>query len=195
MSGRIVNIILAVILLLAITVFGGCNLVKNISQVAEAAEILPFTSGEAEDAVEAEPILGASVNMRATETNIGRIIGEIYADDVCRGICVANDKDLHDIFLIEPEDVVEYRVLYTSGIYGVQDVCIIKPAEGCRETILEQLRQWKDSRTAFFEHYDVNNAYAIMKKAVIYTQGEYIIYLAVEDIEAAQASVDKYIPY
>ena len=34
-----------------------------------------------------------------------------------------------------------------------------------------------------------------MKNAEIYTQGDYIIYLAVADMDAAKASVDKYIPY
>ena len=133
--------------------------------------------------------------MRAAETDIGSIINEIYREDVCRGICVADDAALRDVFLIAPEDVEEYRILYTTGIYGVQDVCIIKPADGCREAILERLRQWKDSRTAFFEHYDVNDAYKIMQRAEVYTQGDYIIYLAVDDTDAAKASVDKYIPY
>ena len=194
MAKRSTLIILFVILLCSITILSGCNIAKRVSHVAEAAEILPFSSGETDDAATSEDALEMSVNARASETDIGKIIGEIYSE-VCRGTCVADDDILRDVFLISPDDVLEYLVLYTTGVYGVQDVCIIKPAEGCKEAILEQLRQWKDTRTAFFEHYDVNNAYEIMKNAEIYTQGDYIIYLAVADMDAAKASVDKYIPY
>lgn len=194
MAKRSTLIILFVIILCSITILSGCNIAKRVSHVAEAAEILPFSTGETDDAATSEDALEMSVNARASETDIGKIIGEIYSE-VCRGTCVADDDILKDVFLISPDDVLEYRVLYTTGVYGVQDVCIIKPAEGCKEAILEQLRQWKDNRTAFFEHYDVNNAYEIMKNAEIYTQGDYIIYLAVADMDAARASVDKYIPY
>ena len=194
MAKRTILIILSVILLFSITILSGCNIAKRVSHVAEAAEILPFSTGETDEAATSEAMLETSVNARAPETDIGKIIGEIYSE-VCRGTCVADDATLRDVFLISPDDVLEYRVLYTTGVYGVQDVCIIKPAEGCKEAILEQLRQWKDTRTAFFEHYDVNNAYEIMKNAEIYTQGDYIIYLAVADMDAAKASVDKYIPY
>ena len=194
MAKRTILIILSVILLFSITILSGCNIAKRVSHVAEAAEILPFSTGETDEAATSEAMLETSVNARAPETDIGKIIGEIYSE-VCRGTCVADDATLRDVFLISPDDVLEYRVLYTTGVYGVQDVCIIKPAEGCKEAILEQLRQWTDTRTAFFEHYDVNNAYEIMKNAEIYTQGDYIIYLAVADMDAAKASVDKYIPY
>lgn len=186
----------AALLLLLTVLFSFCSCSTNVdlSDVAQAADILPFVSGEEEEEA-IENSENNTLNIRASETDIGMIVREIYAEDVCKGILVANDKDLEEVFLIAPEKIMEYRILYTEGTYGVQDLCVIKPADGCKDEILESLRQRKDSRTSFFEHYDVNDAYDIMQHAEIYTQGEYIIYLAVEDMETAKLIVDKYIPY
>jgi len=173
----------------------GCNLARNISQVADVADdILPMASGESEGDALSEAADDV-VNMRASQADIGMIIRDIYSEDVLKGIIVGDDMTLRSVLLIDPETVEEYRLVYTDGIYGAQDVCIVKPKNGYKATVIEQLRQWKDSRTAFFEHYDVNNAYNILRSAEIYSQGEYIIYLAVQDMEQAKLSVDKYIPY
>ena len=175
--------------------FCGCNIARNISQVADVADdILPMASGEEDASAASEPDETA-VNMRAAQTDIGLIIRDIYSDDVLKGVIVGDDNALSSVLLIDPDTVEEYRLVYTDGIYGVQDVCIIKPKEGYKATIIELLRQWNDSRTAFFEHYDVNGAYDIIRNAEIYSQGEYVIYLAVKNMELARLSVDKHIQY
>ncbi|MBQ9939009.1 MAG: DUF4358 domain-containing protein [Oscillospiraceae bacterium] len=185
------------LILSTLLAFCSCDkLNDSISDVANATDILPFVPGEEdEDDAASSKSDNTALNIRAPETKIGSIINELYGDSEYKGLIVANDDDLQNIFLIDPIKIDFYRIIYTDGIYGVRDICIIKPIAGYKDAVLEALRQRKDSRTKFFEHYDVNDAHAIMLNAEIYTQGEYIIYLAVDDIEAAKLIVDKYIPY
>lgn len=197
--------LLAVLLALSLAVLSaGCAAIED-----ELLDVLPFANAagaadeeQEESAESGEASAQATSKMRETntisraeETQIGAAIAEIYAENEVSGIVVCDDEKLKEVFLIDPEDVLEYKILYTDGKYGVADICIVKPAEDKRDAIVEAIRQRLDSRIAFFENYDVNGSLQITKNAEVFTQGGYIIMLAFEDNEAKRAVIDKYIAY
>ena len=91
-----------------------------------------------------------------------------------------------------------YTVWYTSGLYGIADVFILKPLPGAGEQELailrEQLEQVKLNLSREVENYDIYNAYQIVQEAPIFEQGGYLIMLMVEDTDAARRAIDQYIP-
>lgn len=118
----------------------------------------------------------------------------IYQDCEIRGVEKATIRILRDQFYINPDQIVDYYVRYSSGRYGLADVFILKPEAGEELAVRESLEQVKLSRIKEFESYDIYNAYQIAQDAEIFSQGGYEIMLMVEDLEAAREAIDQYIP-
>ena len=122
----------------------------------------------------------------------------IYAEVEIRDVQQADDQILLEKFFIDPSQLESYTVWYTSGLYGIADVFILKPLPGAGEQELailrEQLEQVKLNLSREVENYDIYNASQIVQEAPIFEQGGYLIMLMVEDTDAARRVIDQYIP-
>lgn len=95
---------------------------------------------------------------------------------------------------IAESDLKEYYGKISEPEEGLADVMIIRPKEAMREDVRLALSKYKEQRMAQFENYDILDAYSIAQNAVIYDQGDYIIFLMLVDNDAARAIIDEYIP-
>ena len=120
-------------------------------------------------------------------------IEEIYSEITINGIEDIDEEILTDKFEINMDDVDQYWAKYSAKNYGVSDMFIIKPIEGSEENIEEAFESIKKIRIEEFTNYDVYNSLEITKKSVIYTQGDYIIMLMLEDNNRAKEIINKYI--
>ena len=65
----------------------------------------------------------------------------IYAEVEIRDVQQADDQILLEKFFIDPSQLESYTVWYTSGLYGIADVFILKPLPGEGEQELAILRE------------------------------------------------------
>lgn len=121
-------------------------------------------------------------------------IKEIYSDIEIKGIETADDSVLTEKFVMNLEDIEDYWVKYSAKNYGVSDVFIIKPKKGHFEQVEEMLDEVKKQRITEFTNYDVYNSLQISENAVIYTRGDYVVMLMLEDTAGAKEIISSYIP-
>lgn len=119
---------------------------------------------------------------------------EIYRNIDVRGVGQAPKSVMENKFFFNVEDLDEYYVRYASGRFGVADVFILKPVEGKTPKVRETLEQVKINRIKEFENYDVYDSLRIANNAEIFEQGDYLIMLMVDDMDAARKIIDHYIP-
>lgn len=119
----------------------------------------------------------------------------IYETVTVKGLNDADDKTASEIIGLDLSQVEDYTIRYASGNFGVADVYIVKPKEGCMDDVVRKLNIRKESRIREFENYDVLNSHAISQKAVVFEQGGYAVLLMLEDNDAARKIIDQYIPH
>ncbi len=120
---------------------------------------------------------------------------EIYAQlDRSTGLVDANDDIVSDVMGFDLETIEEYHIRYMETDFGASDVYIIKPIDGELETVREAMKTWQESRIRSFSGYDIYNSTEISENAVIFTRGEYLIMLMLEDNDTARGIIETYIP-
>ncbi len=123
------------------------------------------------------------------------VIDQIYEDIDMKGLQDAGLEQINDLFHIETGLISDYAARYSSGRYGVADVVIVKvPDEQSVEPVIEALEQRRTERVSEFENYDVHDAYRIAQEAEIFSRGDYVIMLMVDDLDAARTVIYETIP-
>lgn len=110
------------------------------------------------------------------------------------GLMDADDAVVEDVMGLTLEDIEEYYIRYMETDFGASDVYIIKPVEGREDSVRKELKEWQESRIRAFMGYDIYNSTSIAENAVIFTRGEYLVMLMLEDNDAARTIVETYIP-
>ena len=110
-------------------------------------------------------------SQQTAQEKLSEVINAVYANVENSTLADATDQILKEEFFLDPEDVEEYAVRYTDFRYGVSDVCIVKPAEGKKQDVLDAFSSRQQARMAQCENYDIHNSYAISKGAEIYERG------------------------
>lgn len=110
------------------------------------------------------------------------------------GLRIADEKDMEEVMGFDLEAIDEYYVRYMTSDFGASDVYIIKPKEDMTDAVREDLKEWQEHRIREFMEYDIYNSTEISENAVIFTRGEYLVMLMLEDNDAARAIVEEYIP-
>lgn len=132
-------------------------------------------------------------SQQTTQEKLSEVINAVYANVENSTLADATDQILEEEFFLDPEDVEEYAIRYTDFRYGVSDVCIVKPAEGKKQDILDAFTSRQQARMAECENYDIHNSYAISKGAEIYERGGYVIMLMLPDNESAKKIIEQYL--
>ena len=91
----------------------------------------------------------------------------------------------------ELDKIDEYYGFYSSGRYQVCDLYIIKPSEGNYDYAKDFLEGVRFQRISDFERYDVLNSLEIAESSSVYSYGEYLILIIMEDSEQAQKIIEE----
>lgn len=120
---------------------------------------------------------------------------EIYAQ-LTRGtgLVDADDETVSDVMGFDLETIEEYWIRYMETDFGASDVYIIKPVEGQQDTVRKDMKEWQESRIRAFSGYDIYNSTEISENAVIFTRGDYLVMLMLEDNDGARSIVEAFIP-
>lgn len=121
-------------------------------------------------------------------------INKIYESIDIEEVFDADDTSLKEVFGIDYQDTEQYFIKYSLAKTGLSAVCIIKPAEGKTQAIKDAYLAKKTACIEQTQSYDILNSYEIAKKAEIYEHGDYVIMLMVEDLDAAHAAIDSFMP-
>jgi hypothetical protein len=171
---HIIALLLALLVLLSLC---SCN-------SAEQKEEFPQESTESQNEA---PVI--------TEADPQTALEEIYAQlDRHTGLVDADAAIVSDVMGFDMKTIDEYYIRYMETDFGASDVYIIKAKNGKQETVCQALKDWQESRIRSFSGYDIYNSTEISENAVIFTRGEYLIMLMLEDNEAARSIIEQYIP-
>ena len=135
-----------------------------------------------------------SIRPAIEEPNPQAAVEAIYAALPDSRTTELDESQLTQTLHIDMNDVSEYYGRLSDPVGVLSDVVILHAQSGRRETLLEALNDYKVQRMREFENYDILDAYAIAQNAVIYDQGDYLILLMLGDNEAAQNTIDQYMP-
>ena len=109
------------------------------------------------------------------------------------GLVDADDDIVSDVMGFDLETIEEYWIRYMETDFGASDVYIIKPVEGQEDTVRKDMKEWQESRIRAFSGYDIYNSTAISENAVIFTRGDYLVMLMLEDNDEARSILETYI--
>lgn len=166
--------------LVLITVLAGCNKSKNEDPISLKAMRV---ASEKEALIEANPTLAVDAVYEAVEDSQGGY-----------DAWELSEEEFRKITGISEEEALEVVAFYSNPKSVLADVFIIKPYPSLRENVRGKLMNYRETRMREFENFDILDAYAIAKGAVVYDQGEYLVMLMVKDNETAQEQIDLYIP-
>ncbi|WP_312643491.1 DUF4358 domain-containing protein [Hydrogenoanaerobacterium sp.] len=167
---------------------------KIVALLLAAIMLLSVTACGKEEQDAPQPSEKSVAYAQTEPENLGDVMSLIYENIKMKELQSATEKDLTNLFHIEPDMVQKYAIRYSSGRYGVADVAIIKPAEGQTEAVQEALETRRADRVAEFENYDVHDSFRIAKEAEIFTRGDYVIMLMLADVDAARTIILEQIP-
>lgn len=120
---------------------------------------------------------------------------EIYAQLTrTTGLVDADDDTVSDVMGFDLETIEEYWIRYMETDFGASDVYIIKPVEGQEDTVRKDMKEWQESRIRAFSGYDIYNSTDISENAVIFTRGDYLVMLMLEDNDGARSILEAHIP-
>lgn len=128
------------------------------------------------------------------EADPQKAIDEIYQDIDMQEVVDLDDDIMTNTLHFDLWDINEYYGKYSSGRYGVADVYIIQPFGSDYDKVRENLEAIKLDRIEETENYDILGSNKIAQNAQIYQYGNYLIFLMLEDNEAAAEIIQKYIP-
>ena len=77
---------------------------------------------------------------------------------------------------------------------GLTDVVIIRPQFASAGEVREILYRYRDRRIAEFENFDILGSLEIVRTAVVFEHGEYLILLMTADNDEAQIIINRYMP-
>lgn len=130
---------------------------------------------------------------KSKNIDFSETLDEIYKDCNIFGLTLATDEDMEELFEFDLSQIEDYTVKFSSKNYGVADIFIIKPKEEFEQDIFENLRKIKDRRVDEFENYIIYDSLSIAKNAEIYSRGDYIIMLMIQNQDQAKELINKLI--
>lgn len=166
---------------------------KTIMAALLALAVGAFT-GCARDAEPAGVDLGEVSIATVTEADPQGAVDEIYANLPDARPEALTDYSLEDKLPGTGMLIEDYFGAISDPNGGLSDVIILDPLDGKREEVRDALIKYKDARMREFENYDILGAFEIARDALILDQGDYVILLMLPDHEAAQDTLDRYLP-
>lgn len=147
-----------------------------------------------EETVEAETVVEEAETAPAVadpETALEKIYEQLTRTT---GLVDADDDIVRDVMGFDLKSIEEYWIRYMETDFGASDVYIIKPVEGQEDTVRKDMKEWQESRIRAFSGYDIYNSTAISENAVIFTRGDYLVMLMLENNDEARSILETYIP-
>ncbi len=130
----------------------------------------------------------------ATEADPQAALEEIYYDVQIMGVQEATSDILDERFRIASELYTSADVRVADGRYGVADVFILKPAAGKEDELKEALEQVKLARIMEFKNYDIYNSLQLAEDGQIFTRGDYLVLIMIENPDQVREVIERHIP-
>lgn len=136
----------------------------------------------------------ANVLGSSSGQSINDALNDIYYDVSIMGIQEATEESLAKDFGLDSSLFSEVYGRYTDGRFGIADVYIVRAAAGQEAAAREALITIRTARTSLFKNYNIYDASSLAEGGTIYSRGEYLILLMIDQSENVRATLNDYIP-
>ena len=142
------------------------------------------------------PLPQPEANMLGSSSgqSINDALNDIYYDVSIMGIQEATEESLAKDFGLDSSIFSEVYGRYTDGRFGIADVYIVRAAAGQEAAAREALITIRTARTSLFKNYNIYGASSLAEGGTIYSRGEYLILLMIDQSENVRATLNDYIP-
>lgn len=130
----------------------------------------------------------------STGQSISDALDAIYFNVSIMGVQEATRESISSDFGLDADLFSEVYGRYTDGRFGVADVFIVRPASGKESQARDALISIRTSRTSLFKNYNIYGASSIAENGVIYSRGDYLILLMIENSDSVRDTLASYIP-
>lgn len=110
------------------------------------------------------------------------------------GLVTPSDEEVEDVVGLDLDSIDEYHIRYLNSDFGASDVYIVKPKEGMSDSVRDMLKKRQEVRIREFTDYDIYNSTEIAENSVLFSRGDYLILLMMEDNKSAREIIETYIP-
>jgi len=129
-----------------------------------------------------------------TGEGITTALDEIYYHVSIMGVEDATAERLASDFGIDTSCFSAVYGRYTNGRFGIADVIIVIPTPGEEAAARDALVTIRSGRSNLFRNFNIYGASDLADSGVIYTHGDYLILLMIEDAEGVRETLDEYLP-
>lgn len=142
------------------------------------------------------PLPQPEANMLGSSSgqSINDALNDIYYNVSIMGIQEATEESLAKDFGLDSSIFSEVYGRYTDGRFGIADVYIVRAAAGQEAAAREALITIRTARTSLFKNYNIYGASSLAEGGTIYSRGEYLILLMIDQSENVRATLNDYIP-
>lgn len=140
-----------------------------------------------------EAVTGTEIFVSSGE-DINDALDAIYFNISIMGVREATVDGIAEDFSVDPTLFAEVYGRYTDGRFGIADIIIVRPAAGEEAAARDALITIRTSRTSLFHNYDIYGASELASGGTIYSRGDYLILLMIENSDAIREQLDQSIP-
>lgn len=110
------------------------------------------------------------------------------------GLVIPDDDEVENVVGLDLDAIDEYHIRYLNPDFGASDVYIVKPKEDRDDAVRDMLKKRQEARIREFTDYDIYNSTEIAENSVLFSRGDYLILLMMEDNESAREIIETCIP-
>ena len=126
-----------------------------------------------------------------------KVLEEIYTDvpDLLKdSIIEPTEEEIEEVLKLNPSNIDDSYIRYSSGSFGLADLYVIKPASDSIYDLKRGLEDLRLRRIEEFEQYDVYDALTIAQNAEVMEIGNYVVLIMMADADHALELLRPIIP-
>lgn len=121
-------------------------------------------------------------------------LDDIYYGVTIMGVQDATAESVAKDFGLDTSVFSELYGRYTDGRFGIADVFVVRPAYGKEAAARDALITIRTARTSLFKNFNIYGASELAEGGVIYSRGDYLILLMIENADSAREILNDHIP-
>lgn len=125
---------------------------------------------------------------------INNALDDIYYNVNIMGVQEVTEEGLAKDFGLDTSVFSEIYGRYTDGRFGIADIFIVRPAHGKDAEARDALITIRTARTSLFKNFNIYGASELAEGGIIYSQGDYLILLMIDNSDNARTILNEHIP-